>query len=293
MKVIDCHAHPPRKGYPAIDPRPYIFPQSDEDRDVLLEREARELLADMDNYQVDQKIMLAFPPDMEHEFHYGEFNAKTGVTSYTSHQWISRLVKRYPGRFAGFACLNPLEPGAPAQLERLVKEDGFCGVKIHQAHYDFPVNDQRAFPFYRKCAELGIPAAFHTGFSLGRTIDRLIPTMPLLLDELAYEIPELTIIMCHAGGTWYQEGVLVALRNENIVIDLSSVPWMCRYMVYPEIDPAGVLKRLVEMVGPDRLMFGTDIADEDMNLEYMKAFGLEKATLEKIMGGTAARLLKI
>lgn len=112
MKVIDCHAHPPRKGYPAIDPRPYIFPQSDEDRDVLLEREARELLADMDNYQVDQKIMLAFPPDMEHEFHYGEFNVKTGVTSYTSHQWISLLVKRYPGRFAGFACLNPLEPGA-------------------------------------------------------------------------------------------------------------------------------------------------------------------------------------
>ena len=166
-------------------------------------------------------------------------------------------------------------------------------MKIHQAHYNFPVNDQRAFPFYRKCAELGIPAAFHTGFSLGRTIDRLIPTMPLLLDELAYEIPELTIIMCHAGGTWYQEGVLVALRNENIVIDLSSVPWMCRYMVYPEIDPAGVLKRLVEMVGPDRLMFGTDNADEDMNLEYMKAFGLEKATLEKIMGGTAARLLKI
>ena len=95
MKVIDCHAHPPRKGYPAIDPRPYIFPQSDEDRDVLLEREARELLANMDNYQVDQKIMLAFPPDMEHEFHYGEFNVKTGVTSYTSHQWISRLVKRY------------------------------------------------------------------------------------------------------------------------------------------------------------------------------------------------------
>lgn len=43
MKVIDCHAHPPRKGYPAIDPRPYIFPQSDEDRDVLLEREAQEL----------------------------------------------------------------------------------------------------------------------------------------------------------------------------------------------------------------------------------------------------------
>ena len=64
-------------------------------------------------------------------------------------------------------------------------------------------------------------------------------------------------------------------------------------MVYPEIDPAGVLKRLVEMVGPDRLMFGTDNADEDMNLEYMKALGLDKATLEKIMGGTAARLLKI
>ena len=30
-----------------------------------------------------------------------------------------------------------------------------------------------------------------------------------------------------------------------------------------------------------------------MNLEYMKALGLDKATLEKIMGGTAARLLKI
>ena len=79
MKVIDCHAHPPRKGYPAIDPRPYIFPQSDEDRDVLLEREARELLANMDNYQVDQKIMLAFPPDMEHEFHYGNSMQKLAL----------------------------------------------------------------------------------------------------------------------------------------------------------------------------------------------------------------------
>ena len=72
-------------------------------------------------------------------------------------------------------------------LDKLVTKAGFKGVKIHQAHNKFLVNDRRAYKFYEKCIELDIPVAFHTGYPPQRNIDRYIPTIPLLLDELAYD----------------------------------------------------------------------------------------------------------
>ena len=44
------------------------------------------------------------------------------------------------------ACLNPLLPGAADELERLAVDQGFCAIKIPQAHYEFWAIDHRAQP---------------------------------------------------------------------------------------------------------------------------------------------------
>lgn len=289
--VVDSHAHPPRKGVPGVDERPYIAPKTEEERELRFEEDLAEVIMDMDTRGVNRKVMLAMPQDIEPAFHFGE-QLECGLMTYTSQQWIAKAVALYPERFSACACLNPLEESSIAELEDL-KQQGFCEVKIHQAHYNIMANDKRAYPFYRECARLGFPVAFHTGFSSVRHIDRFVPTRPDALDDLACDIPDLKINMCHAGGNWYQDGVMIAMRNENIVVDLAGLPYICNRMVCPKLDPAELIYRICELLGPERVMFGTDNMDDEMNLAFMQSIGLSDSALRMVMGQSAMQFLEI
>lgn len=252
-----------------------------------------EIIEDMDRHQVDAKVMIAMPPDIEKDFHYGEYIPEYGITTMTSHEWISRAIALYPNRFLACACLNPLEENSREELEDLVVNKGFREVKIHQAHYRFEVNDKRVYPFYEKCIELDIPVAFHTGFSPVQLIDRYIPAMPHNIDELAYDFPNLKINMCHGGGNWYQDGIMIALRNANIMIDIAGITDLCEKMVYPRVDAKDLIRRFVEILGADRILFGTDNMDDEINYKFMQEIGLADADLEKIMGLNVKRYLRL
>ena len=293
MLVIDSHAHPPRKGVPGIDNRKRKIPKNEEDIESIFLEDIGEIIAEMDELHIDKKVLIAMPPDIEREFHYGEYIPEYNIRTLTSHEWISKAVALYPSRFAACACLNPIEKSSIQAIEDLVKNKGFKEVKIHQAHYNFEVNDKRAYPFYEKCIELDIPVAFHTGFSPVPLIDRYIPTMPHNLDELGYELPELKINMCHGGGNWYQDGIMIALRNRNIVIDIAGITDLCAKLVYPRVEAKDLIKRFVEILGADRILYGTDNMDRELNLDMMSEIGLTDNELEKIMGKNAQRYLKL
>ena len=291
--VIDSHAHPPRKGVPGIDDRPWKMPTSVKEIEEKFEEDIQEVLEGMDRYGVDKKVMMAMPPDIECQFHYGEYLSEYDITTWTSHEWIARATERYPERFVACACLNPLKEESKEELENLVKNKGFKEVKVHQAHDRFEVNDKRAYPFYEKCVELDIPVAFHTGYSPVPLIDRYIPTMPLCIDELAYEMPDLKINMCHAGGNWYQDGIFITLRNANVMVDIAGITYLCERMVYPRVKAEDLILRFVEVLGPERILFGTDNMDEELNYTYISQIGLSDDSLNKIMGQNARRFLKI
>ena len=75
---------------------------------------------------------------------------------------LARRIAEHPDRFAGFATLPMADPKAAAEeLERCVKELGFCGVLVagqYQGHfYDEP----QFFPIFAKAAELDVPVYFH------------------------------------------------------------------------------------------------------------------------------------
>ena len=84
MLVIDSHAHPPRKGVPGIDNRPRTIPKSLEQIDKIFIEDVNEIIEDMDRHQVDAKVMIAMPPDIEKDFHYGEYIPEYGITTKSS-----------------------------------------------------------------------------------------------------------------------------------------------------------------------------------------------------------------
>ncbi len=79
--------------------------------------------------------------------------------------YIAAVVAADPGRFIGFASVNPAYQGpqaAVAELERAVTGLGLTGLKLYPMYQHWAANDRDlAFPIYRKASELGIPVMIH------------------------------------------------------------------------------------------------------------------------------------
>ena len=73
-------------------------------------------------------------------------------------RYVADCLRRFPGRFAGTALIDQKAPDAPDVLEKLVREDGIIGLRIHLAsRVDHPslwaTPDQD--PLWRKAEEIG------------------------------------------------------------------------------------------------------------------------------------------
>src|ERR687889_198772 len=155
-----------------------------------------------------------------------------------------------------FASVDPWRGRAAARAaRRLVEEHGVRGFKFHPSLQGFAPNDPAHYPLYAAIEELGVPALFHTGqtgigagLPGGRGI-KLRYSAPMLLDDVAADFPELTIILAHPSVPWQDEAISIATHKANVYIDLSG--WSPKYFPPQLIRAAnGLLKR--------KVLFGSD-----------------------------------
>jgi predicted TIM-barrel fold metal-dependent hydrolase len=122
---------------------------------------------------------------------------------------------------------------AITRARRLVTEHGVRGFKFHPSLQAFQPNDARHYPLYEALTELGVPALFHTGqtgigagLPGGRGI-KLRHSDPMLLDDVAADFPDLTIVMAHPSVPWQDAAISIATHKANVYIDLSG--WSPKY----------------------------------------------------------------
>lgn len=134
-------------------------------------------------------------------------------------------------------------------------ELGVRGFKFHPSVQGFDPSDEAYYPLWEVLQELGLPAIFHTGqngmgagLPGGRGI-KLRYSNPLLLDDVAADFPQLTIIMAHPSVPWQDTANSIATHKANVFIDLSG--WSPKY--FPES-----LVRLSNNVLSSKVLFGTD-----------------------------------
>ena len=53
-------------------------------------------------------------------------------------RYTAECLRRFPGKFAAIGLVDRQAPDAPDQLERLVREEGFGGLRIHLGRVDDP-----------------------------------------------------------------------------------------------------------------------------------------------------------
>jgi predicted TIM-barrel fold metal-dependent hydrolase len=163
---------------------------------------------------------------------------------------VSSYVAQDPDRLLGFAGIDPSRPKeAIAELERAYEELSMPGIAVAPAAQDFHPSNSQALLVYAEAAQRGMPIIFHTGvYTTAAT--KLEYAQPVLLDEIARELPDLKMVVAHMGYPWVSETVQLLAKHENVFAEISWLldkPWEA-YRTLLTVHQHGVM---------DKLLFGS------------------------------------
>jgi len=270
MKVIDFHVH----AAPAKIWRPWVIEYFQENNPDTFERFAdglapEELVAFFASQGVTSGVVLA------------EYAPKcTGVlTNEETARYCHDQENLIP-----FAAIS-LEDDTPyeVQARHAVEELGMKGFKLLPSYQHFYPNHPSFYPFYEYVSSKGLPIMFHTGSSVFRG-SRIKYADPLLLDEVADEFPELTILMEHGGRPfWYDRAAWLISRHRNMHIGIAGIAIRHLPGLFPNLEKFS-----------DRFLFGSDwpgMYDIKGLVDRVLALPYADETKEAILHGNAERLL--
>jgi predicted TIM-barrel fold metal-dependent hydrolase len=169
---------------------------------------------------------------------------------------IAEGAARHNDVLIPFGSVDPWQgKAAVRRVHRLVDEYGVKGFKFHPSMQGFEPNDRRFYPLYEAITEAGVPALFHTGQTgIGAGLPgghgiKLRYSDPMLLDDVAADFPDLTVIMAHPAVPWVDAQISIATHKANVFIDLSG--WSPKYF------PPQLVKAANSMLR-GKVLFGSD-----------------------------------
>lgn len=166
---------------------------------------------------------------------------------------VMKAVAAFPDRFFAYAMVNPLK----WQPENV---DAAC---LFPAMHRYSIQSDEALRVFQ-WAETNRKAVFvHCGvLSIGVRkklgLDSLFDMQfsnPIDLHAVALRYPSVPIVVPHFGAGYFREALMLADLCPNVYLDTSSSNSWVRY---EHLDLRHVYRRALDVVGPKRLLFGTD-----------------------------------
>lgn len=277
MRAIDFHVHvPDPPGHPAAR-------EKEELARYFGDSGALPTVGDMvATYEALDARAVVFSIDQE---------STTGLP-YIGNDYVAEVVAAHPERLIGFGSVDPWSgERAIREAERSVIELGLRGLKFHPSLQEFFPNDERFYPLWERCSELGIPLLFHSGQTGvgGRTAGgggvKLKYCKPIPhIDDVAADFPDLTVVMAHPAVPWQEEQLSVALLKSNVFMDLSG--WSPKYF-------RPILVQYARTILQDKVLFGSDypVFHPERWLADFDTLDFPDDVVEKILVGNATRVL--
>ncbi|NKY32778.1 4-hydroxyphenyl-beta-ketoacyl-CoA hydrolase [Nocardia speluncae] len=190
-----------------------------------------------------------------------------------------------------FGSVDPIQgKAAVSRARRLVDDYGVKGFKFHPSLQGFAPNDRAYYPLYEVIAEAGVPALFHTGQTgIGSGLPgghgiKLRYSDPMLLDDVAADFPELTMVMAHPAVPWVDAQIAIATHKANVYIDLSG--WSPKYFPPQLVHAANRMLR-------DKVLFGSDfpVIQVDRWMADFAGLDIKPEVTSKIFKDNALRVL--
>jgi aminocarboxymuconate-semialdehyde decarboxylase len=288
MRVIDVHNH--------VNPRPFLAAvrakQSWHDfnsRDGELENprnswELEERIAEMDRLGVDVQALTVYGDFNKYDRELGATVATVGACN----DEVAAMVGDYPDRFVGLGIL-PMQDVAAAveELERIVGI-GLLGVTVKDHVNGHTLDEPHFLPFWEAAERLGVVVEFHQGDTIvekripryflentvGNLVERTLTFGALVQGGVMDKFPDLKVCLLHGGGY-----VAFAVARMDKGWEAEKLPYMGGYsagedprqtITHPPSSYVGhfyydcatfsepTLRFLIDTVGIDRVVFGTD-----------------------------------
>jgi predicted TIM-barrel fold metal-dependent hydrolase len=177
---------------------------------------------------------------------------------------VAAAVSRHRERFVGFFMLDPTRPDAAGTARDVIARGGLRAICLFPAMHRYPIHDERVRGIFEVAAATPGTAVFvHCGvLSVGVRKKLGLPSPfdirfgnPLDLHAVALGYPQVPIIIPHFGAGLFREALMVADLCPNVVLDTSSSNSWTKYV---GLSLAAVFRQALSVVGPDRLLFGSD-----------------------------------
>ena len=269
-------------------------------------------LREMDALKVDIQVLST------NSFLYGYERDAAVVTAMARecNDYVAQITRDHPGRFAGFATL-PMQDAAAAvaELERSITALGIKGAMIGDHVNGLTYDDPSFLPLWRAAEALDAvifvhqagdtivtPRSdrYHLPNTIGNLADRAVTFAAFVFGGVMDACPDLKVCLAHGGGyAVYGAGRMDRgwqVRPEARA-NISQPPsrYLNRFW-YDCLTPSEpALRYLIDAVGIDRIVFGTDWPFDmaiDAPVSWVRDMtSLSEAEKDAILGGNVQSLL--
>ncbi len=176
---------------------------------------------------------------------------------------VAAAVAAYRDRFFGYFMLDPTQPDALQRAEAAAHNPNLHGICLFPAMHKFSLADDRFTPILELASQYRMVVFVHCGalsvgvrqrLGLASLFDMRFSN-PIDLHSVALRFPQIRFVIPHFGAGLLRETLMVADLCSNVYVDTSSSN---RWMQYEGLNLVSVFRRVIDVLGPGRLLFGTD-----------------------------------
>lgn len=275
-------------------------------RDGMFDVEAR--LRSMDAKGIERRVLSVSTPNV-----YPWPADKQLAVARRLNDSLAELCRTHPDRFSGFATVPLGDPEASlTELDRSVSELGLAGVAIGSNVDGVQLDDASLEPFWAKVDAMRLPVFEHPMFPksllgyegfelplrLGLVFDTALSATRLIYSGIFERHPNFPYIMSHSGGAL----LMVFERLDNgyrLFPDcrrhISKLPSEFARNLYYDTTAFGEneLKFLIQTVGVDQVLFGTDDPYIDSDTSHVDRLSISTDQKRMILNDNARRILKV
>ncbi len=270
-----------------------------------------DLLRNMDMGCVDVQIL-----SVSNQLPYFDGESDAVDAAKLGNDIYAEVVKKYPRRFAAFAC-TPL-PHITASIEeigRALDDLGMVGITAGTTVCGTSIADPAFHEFFaelnrRKAVLFLHPMGGNAGspliesakltWPIGAPLEDTICMLQLMQAEMPAHFPDVKIILPHLGGFAPFLAVRLDRLRARFLPDSAVLPSVqAKSFWYDSVNSnPWALRCAWEAVGAERILFGSDYPfwHDDAyvcSVEYVREAGLTAKEVEGVLGGNAESLLGI
>jgi predicted TIM-barrel fold metal-dependent hydrolase len=198
---------------------------------------------------------------------------------------IVHLVRTYPGRFHGFAGIDPTDADAAEQATRAL-DDGCIGLALIPGWSDPPVRNDSPllWPLLEICQARGALVMITISHYIGPDMSWAEPS---IVQRTISAFPDITFIIGHACWPWTLAACALAMRNTNVYL----MPEF--YMYIPGIPGARDYVEAANGFLSHRILYSSCYPSRSLGqaIEEFDGLGIGAEQRTLITSGNAKRLL--